>query len=416
MAGIVAANADNGEWSTGIDWSAKILPVRVLGKCGGYFSDIMLGVAWAAGLPVEGAPLNPTPAHVINLSLGGDGACTPFEQTVIAGVLATGNVKAIVAASGNDNADVADHAPANCAGVIAVASTTSKGKRAVYTNHGAGITISAPGGQYNPHVHTDGIVVLSNNGVTTPTTDGSRDEGGTSFAAPMVSGVVSLMLAIAPTMTAEDVRSVLVGNAKAFPSKSDCTKAICGAGIVDAQACVKAAASVRAMGLASTPVDVVEFYNAALDHYFISADARERNDLDAGLHTGWARTGLGFKAYSAPSGGAHPVCRFYISPAHGDSHFFSASIQECATIGARPIAAAGGVIYESPNAFYVGLPDMGTGACAAGTVPVYRLWNNRSDSNHRYTIDTRVKVEMIAKGYLAEGYGPDAVVMCAPLP
>ena len=77
---------------------------------------------------------------------------------------------------------------------------------------------------------------------------------------------------------------------------------------------------------------------------------------------------------------------------------------------------AGGVIYESPNAFYIGLPDMGTGACAAGTVPVYRLWNNRSDSNHRYTIDTRVKVEMIAKGYLAEGYGPDAVVMCAPLP
>ena len=59
-------------WTAGIDWAARILPVRVLGKCGGYDSDIVDGIAWAAGLDVPGVPANPTPAQVINMSLGGE--------------------------------------------------------------------------------------------------------------------------------------------------------------------------------------------------------------------------------------------------------------------------------------------------------------------------------------------------------
>ena len=111
-----------------------------------------------------------------------------------------------------------------------------------------------------------------------------------------------------------------------------------------------------------------------------------------------------------------PVCRFYIPPAHGDSHFFSASPAECATIAQKALTdpAYSGYVLESSAAFYVALPDVATGACPPGTAPVYRLWNQRADSNHRYTTDAAVKAQMTAQGYVAEGYGPDAVAMCAP--
>ncbi len=72
-AGLIGALTNNGVGIAGVNWNAYILPVRVLGKCGGFDSDIMDGMRWAAGLPVAGAPLNPYPARVINLSLGGSG-------------------------------------------------------------------------------------------------------------------------------------------------------------------------------------------------------------------------------------------------------------------------------------------------------------------------------------------------------
>lgn len=164
-------------------------------------------------------------------------------------------------------------------------------------------------------------------------------------------------------------------------------------------------------------VAVVEFYNASLDHYFISIDPNEINDLDTGVHPGWKRTGLTFNAYAGPSNRDSPVCRYYIPPQHGDSHFFSADPNECAAVLQRTMTDPNysGYVAESPNVFYIGLPDTGTGACPAGTVPVYRLWNNRADSNHRYTTSTTVVAQMLAKGYVQEGYGPNAVIMCATL-
>ncbi len=78
--GIIAANSNDGVWTAGIDWAAKILPVRVLGKCFGDDSDIIDGIAWAAGLSVPGVPANPTPAQVINLSIGEAGECAPAYQ------------------------------------------------------------------------------------------------------------------------------------------------------------------------------------------------------------------------------------------------------------------------------------------------------------------------------------------------
>ena len=156
-------------------------------------------------------------------------------------------------------------------------------------------------------------------------------------------------------------------------------------------------------------VDVVEFYNATLDHYFISSLAADIAALDSGALKGWSRTSLSFKAYDGPAPGTSPVCRFYIPPAQGDSHFYSASPAECADVRQK----FPGFSYEAPSVMYVGLPDIGTGACAPGTVPVYRLWNKRADTNHRYTTDFAVRSTMIAKGYVPEGYGPDGVAMCA---
>jgi serine protease len=244
VAGIIGANTNDGLWTAGIDWAAKLLPVRVLGKCGGYDSDIVDAIAWAAGLAVPGAPANPTPAQVINLSLGGDESCPSSYPRVIGAAFAHGITKAIVAAAGNEADDVTNHAPANCPGVIAVASTTFSGALARYSNFGTGVTLAAPGGTVLARQAFEGTVALSNTGTTTPGSDTFANRGGTSFSAPMVSGAISLMLSVAPSLTPEQVVSILTSTAKPFPDGSDCTRERCGAGIVDAGAAVRAAASV----------------------------------------------------------------------------------------------------------------------------------------------------------------------------
>ncbi|MEO6928568.1 MAG: hypothetical protein ABI190_05325, partial [Casimicrobiaceae bacterium] len=180
---------------------------------------------------------------------------------------------------------------------------------------------------------------------------------------------------------------------------------VCGAGIVNAFYAVKEA--VRQLSIQSA--SVIEFYNAELDHYFVSALPLEISALDAGEFAGWRRTGQSFNAYTHPAFGASPVCRFYLPPRFGDSHFFSASPAECATVHAQFPA----FVYETVNAFYIDLPDVTTGVCPQGDTPVYRLWNHRADTNHRYTTSIALRDEMLAKGYIAEGYGPQAVAMCS---
>ena len=167
------------------------------------------------------------------------------------------------------------------------------------------------------------------------------------------------------------------------------------------------------------PVTAIEYHNAALDHYFISALQPDIDALDTGRIAGWQRTGQSFKVYPslAPADlAASPVCRFYIPPQHGNSHFLSASPVECAGIlqASATDPNYSGYVYETANAFYVDLPNTLTGACPARTEAVYRLWNGRVDSNHRYTTDPAIKAQMVALDYVAEGYGPDKVSMCAP--
>jgi hypothetical protein len=184
----------------------------------------------------------------------------------------------------------------------------------------------------------------------------------------------------------------------------------------------RAVAAVLAVPKPAPPVTaatVVEFYHAGLDHYFISGIPQEISDLDTGVHTGWTRTGQTFKAYgigSAGRTGRRPVCRAYGLPSAGlDTHFYSASLDECTQTMVnfgdawlRP----GTWGFEASEVFQMDLPDPITGACPAGGVPIYRVFNQRKDANHRYTTSIAIRDQMVAKGGVAEGYGPDAVVLC----
>jgi len=170
------------------------------------------------------------------------------------------------------------------------------------------------------------------------------------------------------------------------------------------------------LSLPVVPVRAFEYYHAALDHYFITNLAPDIDALDSGRIGGWARTGKSFKVWPISMGFLSDVCRYYIPPQHGDSHFFSASKKECADIaaqiGVNPNYS--GYILEPAEAFAAALPDA-NGACPSSWVPVYRLWNQRADSNHRYTTEPATKAQMVGRGYVAEGYGADAVSLCSPL-
>lgn len=152
---------------------------------------------------------------------------------------------------------------------------------------------------------------------------------------------------------------------------------------------------------------VVEFYNVDLDHYFMTGLQEEIDGLDRKRHLGWGRTGQFF--FSVP--GSYPVCRFYGLPSAGlNSHFYSASSEECSAVRERFSSAW---LHETDAAFYIGLPNLDTGECPVGTVAVWRLWNRRIDSNHRYTTNASIRQAMLDQGYVAEGYGPGATAMCA---
>jgi serine protease len=166
----------------------------------------------------------------------------------------------------------------------------------------------------------------------------------------------------------------------------------------------------------------VEYYNPPRDHYFMTANPVEIGALDSGLFLGWVRTSQQLVVYlsnpAMPSASLlSPVCRYYGLPSAGlDSHFFSASPQECAAVAANWPTQW---LLETPNAFHVFLPmpqysyPRDPGACPIGTKPVYRLYNSRADINHRYTTSLMIRQQMIDAGWASEGYGNLGVAMCA---
>ena len=251
----VAELTNNGIGMAGIAYNAKVLPVRVLGHCGGYDSDISDAIEWASGGHIDGVPDLAQPAQVINMSLGGQGTCDASapEYTAIQDAISRGTT--VVVAAGNSTADVSNFTPASCPGVVAVASNGITGKRAFYSNYGKGVTISAPGGGIYANDASSGTEVNNgfvwqaiNLGTTTPTYPADPTEAygamaGTSQASPHVAGTVALVVgalkaAGLPALSPTDMTNVLVKSARAFPVTEDHP---IGAGIVDAYAAVNLA-------------------------------------------------------------------------------------------------------------------------------------------------------------------------------
>ena len=164
-------------------------------------------------------------------------------------------------------------------------------------------------------------------------------------------------------------------------------------------------------------VVIVEYYEAAIDHYFITPLTSEIALCDAGVSPclGWARTGLTFNGLDAasPPASSIGVCRFFNdSFAPKSSHFYALHGLGCEdTIAKFPDWQL-----ESSDLFNMYIPDA-DGNCPAGSVPVYRLFNNGMGGapNHRFVTSLADRAAMVDKGYTPEGYGPLGVGMCAPL-
>ena len=282
VAGIVAAATNNGIGMAGLAHGAKVLPVRVLGKCGGYDSDITAGMLWAAGVEQAGLPGSATPAKVLNLSLGGDGVCTAAYQDAVGAVTARGAV--VVAAAGN-SVGRAVGTPANCPGVIGVAGVRHVGSKVGFSDLGSEIAIAAPGGncvniqQGQPCLYP--LLTTSNNGLRGPVAGGSKYTDsfdisvGTSFATPMVAATAALILSARPDLSPAQVKTALQSGARPFPTSgadngSDpapvgtcqppsaqeqlqcyCVTGLCGAGMLDAD---RALAAAEALPRAVPPV------------------------------------------------------------------------------------------------------------------------------------------------------------------
>lgn len=287
VAGIVGAAGNNSAGITGTSWGAKILPVRVLGKCGGFDSDIIAGMRWAAGLSVPGVPNNPNPAKIINLSLGGSGSCTSAYADTIAELAGQGAL--VVAAAGNETGPVG--APGNCAGVLAVAGVRHVGTKVGYSSFGPEVSVSAPAGNcvnsFGPCLYS--IDTATNLGATSPAangyTDGYNYNVGTSFSAPQAAGVAALMLSLNQALTPAGIIARIKQSARAFPTENtlstcpnvatsgdtagqcNCTTATCGAGILDAAAAVAAALPTTTAAQPSTMTlrDAIYVYNQPLD-------------------------------------------------------------------------------------------------------------------------------------------------------
>jgi serine protease len=292
VAGIVAATGYNGEGVTGVAYNAKILPVRAIGRCGGYMSDVADGIAWAAGGTVFGVPANTRPARVINLSLGVTEACQPTMQQAINRARALGAV--VVAAAGNETADVASSMPANCAGVISVAATGKTGARASYSNFGPSVTLAAPGGD-----NDGGIWSTLNDGVGSPGNPTYAQYMGTSMATPHVSATAALMLSVNRNLTPDNIARMMVDTAMGFVAPCEG----CGAGMLNAMDAVLAALDAAisytdvsevepnntlgaAQGIVATPAQVFGSIaaNTDADYYKVSVAGGSR--LVASLSAG----------------------------------------------------------------------------------------------------------------------------------
>ncbi|MGA0156802.1 MAG: S8 family peptidase, partial [Candidatus Limnocylindrus sp.] len=230
VAGTILAAANNGVGMSGIAPLAQLLPVRVIGHCGGSVTDLIDAMRWAGGLTVAGVPENPTPATIINISLVVERNCSGAMQSAVDELSARGVI--IVTAVGNETLEASRFAPANCLGTLTVGATTLSGDRANYSNYGSAVDLSAPGGAAT---RGSGILSTYNEGRTAPAASAYALESGTSMAAPHASGILAAILAAEPNLPRSDLFTLLFANLAPFPAGSSCaqTPGLCGGGIIN---------------------------------------------------------------------------------------------------------------------------------------------------------------------------------------
>ncbi|MFJ8693231.1 S8 family serine peptidase [Streptomyces roseolilacinus] len=255
VAGTIGAVTHNAKGVAGIAYGAKVQHVRVLGKCGGSSSDIADAITWASGGTVPGVPVNPTPAKVINMSLGGaSSTCPTVYQNAINGAVSRGST--VVVAAGNSNTNASGFTPANCSNIINVASTNRAGGRSYYSNYGTIVDVAAPGGETRSGTVStpeNGIYSTLNSGTTTQSLENYQPYQGTSMAAPHIAGLAALLKSAKSTLTPAEIESAIKANARPLPGT--CTGG-CGTGIADA------AKTVNAVTGGTTPAPGGTFTNA----------------------------------------------------------------------------------------------------------------------------------------------------------
>ncbi len=232
VAGTIGARTDDGIGMTGVAPFCSILPVRVLGRNGlGTVFDIAAGLRWAVGLSVTGAPTNPHPASVVNMSLG-SGADSQVERDAVAAVM--GQTNAIIVASAGNTGNSIPQFPASYSGVVSVSAVDSNLRLTSYSSYGDWVTIAAPGGDQSRGLH--GIYSCYVDPITH--VSGYRELDGTSMAAPHVAGVLALMISQYPTLPRLTITDALFSSALDLgPPGRD---KYYGAGVVDARAALDA--------------------------------------------------------------------------------------------------------------------------------------------------------------------------------
>jgi serine protease len=260
IAGMLAGLTDNGQGVAAMQWAGRVVPVRVAGQCGADVADVVDGMRWAAGLPVAGVPVNANPARIINMSFGGDAPCNAAYTQAIAELKeAPGGGAVLFAAAGNRSGSVSR--PANCPGALAVGALNRDGFKANYASFGAAVALTTVGGDdadgvWGELMADSGLSTITNDGTFKPELGGYARVYGTSFSAPIASGVAALMLSRNPTLTAAQIEAGLRASARphvtspflsacsAFnPGRCACTTTTCGAGILDAEQALLYAAS-----------------------------------------------------------------------------------------------------------------------------------------------------------------------------
>ena len=373
VSGILGAISNNGVGIAGMTWSAWLLPVRVLGKCGGGDLDIIAGMLWAAGLPVSGVPANPYPARIENMSLGATGGCPQVYVDAISQLAAKGVL--VVVSAGNEGGPV--DAPANCAGAVGVAGLRHAGTKVGFSSLGPEIALSAPAGNCvnttagSPCLYP--ITTTINEGSTTPGTSGYTDQLntpnlGTSFSAPIVSGIAGLMLSVNGNLSPAQLIARLKQGSVAFPQTSTTTTTMChaptgptdlqtlecictndgqtcGAGMANAPGALNAA--LRPIAAVKLPASVSAAMNVTLDasgsgaacNKTLSSSSYQWSSSDPTNHPVNPATGSSTTVIAPASGGAAFTVTLTVTDSAGKTDTATVTVNPTSATSSSPTTA-----------------------------------------------------------------------------